>query len=439
MYRFRLFFFAIALPLCGCASSQNIADRASAFNNAQATAATDEILLNILRTRAGKLRAYSHLDALHGESDTQQSVTLGFPLAGDVLPGFFNNSQLFGPSLNGGAYQATSGDFSPQDGHDFYQQILTPVSLQEWALYQDQGSPPELLFYLFVSRIEMKARDYANIDHAVAQICRSASGTAEAQCRLASEARADASAGVEGRSCLPAGGGANVVIENDVNNACAMLGFELVMHQLEVLGFHVEKSTGLTAVGPKLSASSFKTPDWPFKLSGASVVIESAGNRYQVKQVTTDYTPRLSALDCGSGVSIAVSARSEVADSLHVMGEEPPSGQPGCRASVRASILISTRSPDAIVAYLGAAARAQLPLDPGKPSQSVVVKTEDGRKPLLTLSMNDANSLANIEYDDIKYSVPPSDSFTMPAIQLLHQMFALANKTPHAAAVAASD
>src|SRR6478752_4421402 len=132
MKRIALAAMAASLLLAGCGTDSHVADELTTFNEAQQKGTAQLILLNILRARERQPLAYSHFDVLRGGFNANSSAALAMPFgpgAGSV------NTNTFAAAL--GLSPGISQDVKPQDDQDFYRGILTPVSAETWALYQD--------------------------------------------------------------------------------------------------------------------------------------------------------------------------------------------------------------------------------------------------------------------------------------------------------------
>src|ERR1700759_5346100 len=152
----RFVFVALAASLLtGCGTQGPIADELTTFNEAQQKGTAQLVLLNVLRARERQPLAYSHFDVLRGGISASSSAAVGLPFG----PGVSSlSANMFATAL--GVNPGISQDVKPQDDQDFYRGILTPLSAETWALYQDQDWNPDLLFHLFVAAIKLTKSDF---------------------------------------------------------------------------------------------------------------------------------------------------------------------------------------------------------------------------------------------------------------------------------------
>src|ERR1700749_4542798 len=157
----------VASLLAGCGTQGPIADELTTFNEAQQRGTAQLVLLNVLRARERQPLAYSHFDVLRGGVSGSSSAALGVPFGPGVsslAPNTFATALGVNPGI--------SQDVKPQDDQDFYRGILTPLSSETWALYQDQNWNPDLRFHMFVEDIKLSREDYETVVRATADLCR---------------------------------------------------------------------------------------------------------------------------------------------------------------------------------------------------------------------------------------------------------------------------
>jgi hypothetical protein len=438
MKRIRFAVLAIGLALSGCGTEVHVADELTTFNEAQQKGTAQLILLNILRARERQPLAYSHFDVLRGGISATGTAALAAPFGAGA--GAFANSLATGIGVTPGISQ----DVKPQDDQDFYRGILTPLSPETWALYQDQDWDPDLLFHLFVEDIKLTQDDFDTVVHATADLCRehiAVSGVAGACSDLA---RTNAAvAGLAG--CAPetnlVNGKPQLKLMNDPGDRCRQLQYDALTQSLTILGFHIAEETSRADVGPAMAATAFKDTQWPFALKGSNVEITGSGGTYQFKTVSKAFAVVLSNMPCPGAANIAVAATSEIGSQIRAMSNEDKAfvaahGLPrGCEHSTSLQIGITTRSPDGMLYYMGEVARAQLPLDPAKTSNTVMLRGDDG-KPTALLMLNQGDpddSAVRVTYRGTTYSVPRTGNHvTMQAFELLEQVFALYNRASSA-------
>ena len=445
MKRVALAALAASLMLAGCGTDSHVADELTTFNEAQQKGTAQLILLNILRARERQPLAYSHFDVLRGGINANSSAALGVPFgpgAGSV------NTNTFAAAL--GLSPGISQDVKPQDDQDFYRGILTPVSAETWALYQDQNWASDLLFHLFVEYIKLSRGDYDTIFKSTADLCAGHADIADVSASCSDLAQKSAQI----RSlpnCMPdtylQNGKTLLQLLNDPGDRCRQLQYDTLTQAMTILGFHIAQVTTKTDVGPAVPPATFHDTQWPFALKGSNVEIAGSGSTYQFKTISKDYTVALSNMPCAGAANIAVAATSEIGSQIRDMKSEDKAfvaahGLPhDCEGQRPLEIGITTRSPDGMLYYMGEVARALLPLHPEQKPQSVTLRGDNGKpQALMSLVEGDLSDPAvRVTYHGTTYSIPRGDDHvTMQAFELLEQVFALYNRasvTPSTTAV----
>lgn len=441
MKRFALCALAASVMLAGCGIDRHVADELTTFNEAQQKGTAQLILLNILRARERQPLAYSHFDVLRGGISANSSTALGVPFG----PGTSSlSTNTIATAL--GVSPGISQDVKPQDDQDFYRGILTPVSAETWALYQDQNWASDLLFHLFVEYIKLSRADYDTIFSSTGDLCARHADIADVSASCSDLAQK--SAQIKSlQNCLPdtylLNGKALLQLLNDPGDRCRQLQYDTLTQAMTILGFHIAQVTTKTDVGPAIPPASFHDTQWPFALKGSNVEIAGSGSAYQFRTVSKDYTVALSNMPCAGAANIAVAATSEIASQIHDMKVEDKSfvAARGCEGQHPLEIGITTRSPDGMLYYMGEVARALLPLHPEQASQSVTLRGDNGKpQALMSLVEGDLSDPAvRVTYHGTTYSIPRGDDHvTMQAFELLEQVFALYNRastTPSTTAV----
>ena len=439
------FFGAIVACLVLAACSGQMADQITELNQVQQKATAQILLLNVLRARVKEPLAYSRLDVLRGSSDMSGGVAVNIPF------GPAGGDRSGAPFFSAGT--GTSTDLTPHDDQDFYRGILTPVTPDTWALYQDQNWPPDVLFHLFVEDIKLPENDYRQLMDDVRSFCTSNAGVAEVaqQCGMLHDS--EAKIANEGSSCLPIvhlNGEARIYeLSNDPGNRCDLWQFEAFTHALLIMGFRITKEEIDVPIGPIITNGlSIGTFDWPFKLHDADIRIQQVGSGYQVVQVKSSYGVRLANLPCPGSATVAVAAQSDLSATTKKLVQKAhvsPTNQvnPQCDKSELGglNISITTRSPDGMVYYLGEVARAMMPIDSSKEPMTLMVHSGSGAEhPLLNIVTDDFSDdpVANVTFEGTGYIVPSGgNDLTMQVFELLQQIFALYNKAPAAPATTA--
>jgi len=439
MKRIAIIVLASGLALGGCQTSHHVADELTTFNEAQQRGTSQLILLNILRARERQPLAFSHFDVLRGGISGSASAGLAVPFG----PGAAANSLATGLGLTPGISQ----DVRPQDDQDFYRGILTPITEQTWALYQDQNWSPDLLFHLFVEDIKLSQADYDTVARNTARLCTEHADVSDivSLCAVLEDSKARIAALPDCRPLMHLIGGKPLLeMSNDPGDHCRLSQFEAFTQALSILGFHIVQETSESAIGPALGSNAFQDLKWPFALKDSNVEIVGSAGTYQFKRVSQQYGVALSNMPCPARANVALAATSEIGSEIRALNDADKAhgtGADECGGRTPLEVRITTRSPDGMLYYMGEVARALLPLHQDQASQTVTVRSGSGkRRALLALVEDDiADSAARVDYDGVTYSVPRGDDHvTMQAFELLQQVFALYNRasvTPSTTAV----
>jgi hypothetical protein len=425
--------------LAGCSTDSRVADELTTFNEAQQHGTAQLILLNILRARDRQPLAYSHFEVMRGGLSGSSSVGLGLPFGPGA--GSVSTSSLAAAL---GASPGLSQDVKPQDDQDFYRGILTPVSAETWALYQDQNWAPDLLFHMFVEYIKLSRSDFDAIFESTGELCRAHADIADVSAGCADLARK--SAGIAALpNCAPdaylAGGKPVLKLLNDPGDRCRQLQYDALTAAMTILGFHIAQVTTKTDLGPPMPASAFREPRWPFSIKDSNVEVARSGADYRFRSVSKTFAVSLSNLPCADAANIAVAATSEIGAQIEASKDGVESATRSCQNARSFEIGITTRSPDGMLYYMGEVARAALPADPGREPQIVTLRGDHGEpEALMVLERGEADDAAvRVTYRGETFSVPHrGEHITMQAFELLAQVFALYNRastTPSTAAV----
>jgi hypothetical protein len=261
--------FALAsLALAGCAIVDKYADRAVEYNLQAEKSQQQNLMLNIVRASLRRPMQFTTLSSITGTATASGSVTGGytnqhqtpyislFPLS-VATPG--NTQSAISRSVSGTGSGTATMSGGPTftvpvlDTQEFYNGILTPVSPQIIDYYVQQGFPPELLFDLFVSNVELIVTDGGSCDR--------------------------------------------FTFRNDVRNDVRFGQFQALADYLLSSGFTTERVADNIAYGPKikvldasLSASeTAKMVEAYSKASSAGLDIHSEKNTYQLQKKSSHY------------------------------------------------------------------------------------------------------------------------------------------------------
>src|SRR6266850_3005928 len=166
--------------LFGCTIVDHYSMRAVDYNKEAEQAQESVLLLNIVRAALRRPMQFTSLTSITGNASMTGSLNAGaggikqtpyislFPfstgLTGpNTLAQSTNSaiSRLASQNLTGNVAMTGGATFTVPvlDTQEFYQGILTPIPLQAFDYYLQQGFPPEVLFDLFVLKIEVTRLD----------------------------------------------------------------------------------------------------------------------------------------------------------------------------------------------------------------------------------------------------------------------------------------
>jgi hypothetical protein len=168
-----------AFVLTGCAIVDKYSDRAVEYNLQAEKTQQQNLLLNIVRASLRRPMQFTGLSSITGTASASGTVGGGytnqhqapyislFPPAISTPP---NTQTAITRAVTGTGAASGSMSGGPTftvpvlDTQEFYQGILAPVSHQIIDYYVQQGFPPELLFDLFVSRVDLIVTEGSSCD-----------------------------------------------------------------------------------------------------------------------------------------------------------------------------------------------------------------------------------------------------------------------------------
>jgi hypothetical protein len=163
-----------AFALSGCAVVDHYSMRAVDYNKEAEQAQESVLLLNIIRASLRRPMQFTSLSSITGNANVSGSLQGGGVSTQQVpflsqFPSVFSPNPPVGTNTNSAITRINTGNVTGNvamsggatftvpvlDTQEFYQGILTPIPLQAFDYYLQQGFPPELLFDLFVNKIEV--------------------------------------------------------------------------------------------------------------------------------------------------------------------------------------------------------------------------------------------------------------------------------------------
>ncbi len=156
----RLAVFFVALGLTACVSSPlglpvlpaTFAEEAVRYNEMYATAANQQLLLNILRSRDRMPRQYVALGqtATGRTLRTDASLNPTIPFGGDAASSF-----ALGTGASHSAQSNPNLTIVPQTGSEFVKRLHQPLAAEVFQYYWNSGWPKDILLMLFVTNIRV--------------------------------------------------------------------------------------------------------------------------------------------------------------------------------------------------------------------------------------------------------------------------------------------
>jgi hypothetical protein len=160
------------LGLCSCSVIDDYSWRAVDYNREAAQAQQQVLLLNVIRASLRRPMQFTSLQTVTGSANVTGSVNGGAqrvdntPLVArfpGLTPGNTNSAlnRIITGNVTGNVNMGGSATFTVPilDTQEFYRGILTPIPLQAFDYYLQQGYPAELLFDLMVLKVEVTRLD----------------------------------------------------------------------------------------------------------------------------------------------------------------------------------------------------------------------------------------------------------------------------------------
>ena len=355
------------LVAAACASPTNLAGRAADYNEAVEQSTNIGVLMNAVRASKRLPMVYTRLGSITYRGSLEASpnaeVTFGNDTNEDIPVG-----------IKFGARDERNVNFESLAGQEFYNAILAGVDFDQVRFYREQGWPDELLFSLFIERIEFGRKTW---DEAIMPGLVPDGGTLSGVEQMLRDADA-----------IRLKPGA-VVVENDPTEPAAYLLFRFVVDQV-ASHYEIELSQSRTTPPPEYcDGNAERAPpgepplDDRFceRLSGyrqaftldqaRDVDLSFVNDRYRIERgvvfqrlsrgtsvefrLLDENNQRVPESTTGAGTCrTTFTAAGEDAAALTANGNgEATSGRARCPISV------VFRSPNAIVYYLGELLRAQ--------------------------------------------------------------------------------
>lgn len=139
---------AALLATAGCAVVDSFSDRAIDYN-LQAESTTDrDILLNVLRAAHSEPMQFTDFTTVTGLATASGTLAFALPFGADALSSYTASPSA---TLSGGP-NFTVANLNTQE---FYNGILTPLSMKTIALYMKEGPPKAVVLTLLIDAIDI--------------------------------------------------------------------------------------------------------------------------------------------------------------------------------------------------------------------------------------------------------------------------------------------
>ncbi len=142
----------LAAALAGCAIVDDFSGRAVDFNLQAEQVQEQALVLNIVRASLRRPMQFTGLQSITGTASMSGGSSLSLPF-GEAT---HRPKTAASPDVLGFTGTVSGGPtfiVPDLDTQEFYEGMLSPISLQIFDYYLQQGFPKEILFDLFVSKI----------------------------------------------------------------------------------------------------------------------------------------------------------------------------------------------------------------------------------------------------------------------------------------------
>jgi hypothetical protein len=257
---------ALVTGLFGCAIIDKYATRAVDYNLEAEQAQQQALLLNIIRASLRRPMQFTSLQSITGNATVTGAVAGGYVnthntpdfdrTGGIVTSANSALARIVAGNVSGAASMGGGATFTVPvlDTQEFYQGILTPIPLQSFDLFLQQGYPPELLFDLFVAKVVITRID-------------------DGGCR-------------------------QFTFLNSVGDDFRFGQFQAFADYLVGSGLTTERVTSISAFGPPIAqsksrsaspADTAKVLDAYSKISSAGLDLRQVGSQYRVQKRTSQF------------------------------------------------------------------------------------------------------------------------------------------------------
>lgn len=152
-----------AALLSGCSTmSVDFSDWAGVYSKAVEKAQNENLLMNMVRAAHQQPLYFTTIPVVSGSGSVSAGASLnaGYGPAANYTPRLFNwltnpAASQVSPGLNLGVQSGFNFNMASLDNAEFLTGLLTPISPSAMHFYTSQRIPRELLFHLFIERVDL--------------------------------------------------------------------------------------------------------------------------------------------------------------------------------------------------------------------------------------------------------------------------------------------
>lgn len=379
--RFSFWGVALAFGLGGCLGASEFADRAVEHNRAIAQASEEITLLNIVRAKYDRPIVYSQFGGVSEAFTNSVGIGTSIPFGPDA-------GKAYNVDVAASPEQFVSLSTAPLDDQDFYQGVMRPVQVGLIRYYVDNGWPRDLVIALTVEKLQIGAAFYRRVLAESDAACAAAPDSFACQ-RIADPSRIHA---------MPVETDGQLVFHNDPRRAELFDPFHDLVLRLIVLGLSIETVNVPHEVRLPASTAIAVDAEQIAKMTAAATSVRHEGRDIVITTYAWQPALRLAAL-------------SQTRVRVEGQGVGP----------AEVDLTASLRSPDSILFYLGAYARA------GGPDTSVLVDAPGNERWVSVFDIGGCDdAVVTVDFDGACYGVPRGgDHVSMKVIGFLQQIIAL--------------
>ena len=253
-----------ALSLAGCAQFE-IADRSVEYNLAIETASNRMLLLNAVRASKRYPMHFTAITDVNMSSPVSGSLGFNIPFGGDA-----KNTFTITPSTTASSGIKTSlGVLNKQE---LFRGITTPIKGETFHFYLLQGWPRELLFYMFIRKIDLKSKQtHDDIIGASDRRCDKEEDKKNPD-ELCDFAPFEETLGMVCKDPIAQFDKDNGPYTNQPGNPCKFMRFQDLIRRLRILDFDVVRKTSTKDVIEKTVTKVSEGPQGKTKVTKTEVV-----------------------------------------------------------------------------------------------------------------------------------------------------------------------